>query len=95
MIVVIDDSIPTSPNLVAGANETDYHLLNTNTPRDYAADIVTDIAAAEAGHACPNCGKPLRDARGVEVGNIFQLGTRYSDSLGCTYLDRTANPSRW
>jgi prolyl-tRNA synthetase len=86
--VVIDDSIPASHNLVAGANETDYHLLNTNYPRDYTADIVTDIGAAEDGHACPVCGNPLRTARGVEVGNIFKLGTRYSDSLGCTFLDK-------
>jgi prolyl-tRNA synthetase len=87
-IIVVDDSIPASPNLVAGANEIDYHLLNTNYPRDYTADIVADIAAADEGHACPECGHSLRMERGVEVGNIFQLGTRYSDSLGCTYLDK-------
>jgi prolyl-tRNA synthetase len=87
-MVVIDDALPTSPNLVAGANETDYHLLNVNTPRDFSADLVTDIAAAEAGHACPQCGSRLRMERGVEVGNLFQLGTRYSDALGCTFLDK-------
>jgi prolyl-tRNA synthetase len=87
-VIVVDDSIPSSPNLVAGANEIDYHLLNTNYPRDYAADIVTDIAAADEGHACPQCGSPLKVRRGVEVGNIFKLGTRYSDSLGCTFLDK-------
>jgi prolyl-tRNA synthetase len=86
--VVIDDSITFSPNLVAGANEPDYHLLNTNSPRDYAADLVADLAAADEGHACPECGSPLRAARGVEVGNIFQLGTRYSEALGCTFLDK-------
>jgi len=86
--VIVDDSIPSSPNLVAGANETDYHLLNTNYPRDYTADIVTDIAAAEEGAACPECSHPLRVSRGVEVGNIFKLGTRYSDALDCTFLDR-------
>ena len=88
VVVVIDDSITVSPNLVAGANETDYHLLNTNYPRDYTADLVTDIAAADEGHACPECGNPLRVSRGVEVGNIFKLGTRYSDALGCTFLDK-------
>ncbi len=87
-LVVVDDSIPASPNLVAGANEMDYHLKNTNYPRDYAANIVTDIAAAEAGDDCPECGHSLRMERGVEVGNIFKLGTRYSDSLGCTFLDK-------
>ncbi len=86
--VVVDDTIPASPNLVAGANDEDYHLLNVNYGRDYTADIVTDIAAADEGAACPECGSPLRLTRGVEVGNIFKLGTRYSDSLGCTYLDK-------
>ena len=92
VMVVIDDSIPVSPNLVAGANEDGYHLLNTNYPRDYTADLVTDIAAAEEGFLCPECGHPLRMERGVEVGNIFKLGTRYSDSLGCTFLDREGQP---
>jgi prolyl-tRNA synthetase len=84
----MDDSIPSSPNLVAGANEADYHLLNVNYGRDYTADIVADIAAADEGAACPECGAPMRTARGVEIGNIFKLGTRYSDSLGCTFLDK-------
>jgi prolyl-tRNA synthetase len=87
-LIVVDDSVRISPNLVAGANEFDYHLLNTNYPRDYTADIVTDIAAAEAGLACPDCGQSLHMERGVEVGNIFKLGTRYSDSLRCTFLNK-------
>jgi prolyl-tRNA synthetase len=87
-MVILDDSIPSSSNLVAGANESGYHLLNTNYPRDFAADLVTDIAAADEGAACPDCGNPLRMERGVEVGNIFKLGTRYSDALGCTFLDQ-------
>jgi prolyl-tRNA synthetase len=86
--VVLDDSIPASPNLVAGANESGYHFLNTNFPRDYAADLVIDIASADEGAACPDCGNPLKMKRGVEVGNIFKLGTRYSDALGCTFLDQ-------
>jgi prolyl-tRNA synthetase len=88
VLVVADDMVPHSPNLVAGANEEGYHLLNVNYGRDYEAGIVADIALAEAGHACPECGAGLRASRGVEVGNIFKLGTRYSDSLDCTYLDR-------
>jgi prolyl-tRNA synthetase len=84
----VDDVIPVSPNLVAGANIEGYHLLNTNYPRDYRAEIVTDISAAEEGNACPVCGSPLRMERGVEVGNIFKLGTRYSEALGCTFLDK-------
>jgi prolyl-tRNA synthetase len=86
--VVLDDSIPASPNLVAGANEKGYHFLNTNYPRDYTADLVTDIASADDGAACPECGNPMKLMRGVEVGNIFKLGTRYSEALGCTFLDQ-------
>jgi len=85
--VVVDDVIPTSPNLVAGANQPGYHLRNVNYSRDYQADIVDDIAAAQGGDACPQCGQPLRAERGVEVGNIFKLGTWFSDAMGCTFLD--------
>jgi prolyl-tRNA synthetase len=84
--VIVDDLIPASPNLVAGANEEGYHLLNVNYGRDYTG-TVADIAAASEGSACPKCGAPMRMSRGVEVGNIFKLGTRYSDALGCTFLD--------
>jgi prolyl-tRNA synthetase len=92
--VVVDDAVPASPNLVAGANEEGYHLLNTNTPRDYAAAAVADIAAASDGDACIHCGHELYTARGVEVGNIFKLGTRYSAAIGATYLaaDGTQKP---
>ena len=86
-LVVADDSVVSSPNLVSGANEAGYHVRNVNHGRDWEVDIVDDIALAEAGHACPVCGAPLRIARGVEVGNIFQLGTRYSDALGASFLD--------
>jgi prolyl-tRNA synthetase len=86
--VIVDDLIPASSNLVAGANQEGYHLLNVNYGRDYEAAIVADIVTAEDGAPCPECGEELRASRGVEVGNIFQLGSRYSDSLGCTFLDR-------
>ena len=86
-IIVADEAIAASPNLVAGANELGYHLLNVNLGRDYKADIVTDVAAACEGDGCPQCGKPLRASRGVEVGNIFKLGTRYSEAMGATFLD--------
>ncbi len=88
VITVVDDLIPESTNLVAGANADGYHLLNTNYGRDYKADIVADITAAQDGDGCPSCGARLRTVRGVEVGNIFKLGTRYSDSLGCTFQDK-------
>ncbi|GIL08921.1 MAG: proline--tRNA ligase [Chloroflexota bacterium] len=87
-LIVVDDLIPNAPNLVAGANVDGYHLKNVNYGRDYSAHIVADIAAAGAGDACPACGAPLRAVRGVEVGNIFQLGTRYSGALGAAFVDR-------
>lgn len=87
-LIVVDDIIPESPNLVAGANQEGFHLRNVNYERDYKADIVTDIAVAQDGDSCIECGNPLKSVRGVEIGNIFKLGTRYSDSMDCTYLDK-------
>lgn len=86
-LVVIDESVRDTPNLVAGANRVGWHTLNTNPGRDYTPDVVADIAAAEAGFLCPTCGEPLRAERAIEVGNIFKLGTRYSQVLGAEYLD--------
>ncbi len=86
-LVVVDDLVTASPNLVAGANEEGYHLLNANYGRDYTADWVGDIAAAQSGDPCPDCGSPLEAHRGVEVGNIFKLGTRYSEAMGSRFLD--------
>ncbi len=91
MKIVIDDLIEENTNLVAGANQVDFHFLNTNYPRDYQADLVADIASAAEGYECPQCSFSLRVTSGVEVGNIFKLGTRYSDALGCTFLDRNGN----
>jgi prolyl-tRNA synthetase len=90
--VIVDELIPCSPNLVAGANEEGYHLLNVNYGRDYKADIVADITAAGEGAACPNCHAPMRISRGVEIGNIFQLGTRYTEALGCMFTDENGQP---
>ncbi|MFN3332543.1 MAG: proline--tRNA ligase [Caldilinea sp.] len=87
VLLVVDDLVARSPNLVAGANREGYHLRNTNYGRDYSADIVVDLVAANDGYACPNCGAALYTARGVEVGNIFKLGTKYSIAMGATYLD--------
>jgi prolyl-tRNA synthetase len=88
VLVVVDDLVAKSPNLVAGANKVDYHLLNVNYGRDYEATIVADIVSAEAGFACSQCGSPLRETRGVEVGNIFKLGTKYTEALGANFLDK-------
>ena len=87
VLLVVDDAVATSPNLVAGANRAGYHLMNTNYGRDYEADLIADIAAASKGDACPSCGAEMVTRRGVEVGNIFKLGTTYSEALGATYLD--------
>lgn len=87
ILVVVDDLIPESPNLVAGANEDGFHYKNVNYGRDFIADIVSDISAAQDGDACPKCGKTLKSVRGVEVGNIFKLGTWYSEAVGATYQD--------
>jgi prolyl-tRNA synthetase len=86
-LIVVDDAVVSSSNLVAGANLEGYHLRNVNYGRDFNADIIADISAAYDGAACLQCGEPLHIQRGVELGNIFQLGTRYSDSVGCTFLD--------
>lgn len=91
-LIVVDDLIPNSANLVAGANETDFHYRNVNFGRDYQSTRIADITAAREGDSCPECGSPLRANRGVEVGNIFQLGTRYSDAMGCTYQDEQDQP---
>ena len=88
VLVVADDAVALSPNLVAGANEEGFHLLNVNHGRDFEAGVVTDLAAAERGSACPECGGPMRAERGVEVGNIFKLGTGYAEAAGAHFLDR-------
>lgn len=85
--VVVDTLVRDSKNLVAGANKEGVHLRNTNYGRDYTADSVESLCFAVAGDGCPDCGEPLHIDRGVEVGNIFQLGTRYSAAVGANFLD--------
>jgi prolyl-tRNA synthetase len=86
-LIVVDELIPASTNLVSGANESGYHFRNVNYGRDFQAHIVADLTAARQGDPCPRCQAALRAERGVEVGNIFQLGDFYSRALGVTYLD--------
>lgn len=86
-IVVVDELIPGSPNLVAGANEEGFHVKNACYGRDYEADHVIDLAAADDGSACPECGGTMHATRAVEVGNTFKLGTEYTEKLKATYLD--------
>ena len=85
--VVVDEAVLTSPNLIIGANEEGFHLRNANVARDYMASVTADITAASDGAPCVNCGGPLHTSRGVEVGNIFKLGTRYSESVNAAFLD--------
>ncbi|MGH2484184.1 MAG: proline--tRNA ligase [Candidatus Limnocylindria bacterium] len=85
-VVVVDELAARSPNLVAGANKHGYHVLNANYGRDFSADLVVDITNAQAGDACPNCGQPVVLRQGIEVGNIFKLGTDFTKALGATYL---------
>ncbi len=88
VLVVVDDAIPASPNLVAGANEEGFHYSNVNYERDYKAELIADIVVAEEDSHCPECGSPMGIKRGVEVGNIFKLGTRYSEAMGANFLDQ-------
>ena len=88
--IVVDRSAAESGNLVVGANEVDHHYRNFNFDRDMAGIdcIVTDIATVREGDPCPLTGTPLIFSRGIEVGNIFQLGTKYTVPMHCDYLDR-------
>ena len=87
VLVVVDDLVAASSNLIGGANEVGFHYRNVNVGRDFQPDRVADIVDVSAGAACPRCEGSLRLARGVEVGNIFQLGTRFAEALGAKYLD--------
>ena len=84
---IADDSIRLGSNFAVGANREDYHLLNANIGRDFEPDVVADIALAEEGHQCPECDGTLAARRGIEVGHVFKLGTRYSEKLDAQYLD--------
>ena len=84
---VADDSIELGSNFVVGANKPDTHFKNANYPRDFQVDVMADIAEVKEGHGCPQCGKPLSIARGIEVGHVFKLGTFFSEVFGAYYLD--------
>ncbi|NLD10397.1 MAG: proline--tRNA ligase [Clostridiales bacterium] len=85
--IVVDSELPGLKNLCAGACKENYHLKNVNYGRDYKGDIVADIKMLKAGDPCPVCGAPIKHARGIEVGQVFKLGTKYSESMHATYLD--------
>jgi prolyl-tRNA synthetase len=85
-VVVVDELVMRSPNLVAGANRVGWHVRNVNVPRDYTPDVVAEITNARAGEACVTCGEPVKLRKGIEVGNIFKLGTDFSTTIGAYYL---------
>lgn len=85
--IVVDSELPGLKNLCAGACKKDHHMINVNYGRDYKGDIVKDIKVLKAGDPCPICGAPVKHARGIEVGQVFKLGTKYSQSMNATYKD--------
>lgn len=85
--IVVDSELPGLKNLCAGACKEDHHLINVNYGRDYEGDIVTDLKVLKEGDPCPVCGAPVKHARGIEVGQVFKLGTKYSDAMGAMYVD--------
>jgi prolyl-tRNA synthetase len=91
-LVIVDDLIPHSANLVAGANENGYHFKHVNYGRDFTSEMIADLVLAQSGDPCPACSQPMIAERGVEVGNIFKLGTRYSQAMGATFLDQDGKP---
>ncbi len=86
-IVVIDSELPKMKNLCGGANRENYHTVNLNFGRDYTGDIVTDIKLIKEGYPCPVCSGKIKITRGIEVGQVFKLGTKYSQAMGATYKD--------
>ena len=84
--IVVDKEVMNMKNFCCGANKEGYHYINAN-PKDFKADIVGDISNVKEGDICPICGKPLKMTKGIEVGNTFKLGTKYSKALDLSYLN--------
>ena len=89
VIVLVDPTVMNMHNAVAGANEVDAHYKNVNPKRDFNAEgiIVTDLRMVREGDACPKCGAPMKMTRGIEAGQVFTLGTKYSKAMGAMFLD--------
>jgi prolyl-tRNA synthetase len=87
-VLLVDKALEGRSNLIAGANQKDYHLKNLTPGKDFHPTAYADLRSVRAGEACPNCGKPLRIDTAVEVGHIFKLGYRYSESMGLRVLDK-------
>ena len=88
-VIVVDPTVMEMYNAVAGANETDHHYINVNPRRDFNRDnlIIKDIRLVKEGDPCPHCGAPLKMTRGIEVGQVFTLGNKYSKALNASFLD--------
>jgi prolyl-tRNA synthetase len=86
-VVVADPAVRAGLDWVTGSNRVDYHVRNAVLGRDFDVDIWSDVAAVAPGDPCPRCGHDLRVDRGIEVGHVFQLGTKYSESLDARYTD--------
>jgi prolyl-tRNA synthetase len=87
-VLLVDKALEGRSNLIAGANKENYHLKNLTPGRDFQPTAYADLRSVTAGEACPNCGAPLRIDTAVEVGHIFKLGYRYSESMGARVLDK-------
>lgn len=85
--LVCDSSLKDSKSWACGANEIDYHYTGACPDRDFTVDEWADLVTVLAGDPCPHCGKPLSAARGIEVSQVFQLGTKYSEAMGATFMD--------
>jgi prolyl-tRNA synthetase len=86
--VIADYSVMNLVNMVTGANKEDYHLKNVNIGRDFQVESFADLRVAEPGDACPRCAGTIKFVRGIEVGHVFKLGTKYSKAMKAVYLDR-------
>ena len=84
----VDQALEGRANLIAGANQEDYHLKNLTPGKDFQLTAFADLRSVVAGEACPNCGRPLRIDTAVEIGHIFKLGYKYSESMGAHVLDK-------
>ncbi|MDD4237204.1 MAG: proline--tRNA ligase [Desulfotomaculaceae bacterium] len=89
--IVADPEVLAMVNAVTGSNTDDTHCLNVNPTRDFEVNITKDIRMVQAGEPCPHCGSQLLEAKGIEVGQIFKLGDKYSKALGATYLDESGH----
>lgn len=85
--IIVDTELVGAKNMCAGACKEDHHMLNVNYGRDYTGDIVVDLKLLQEGDPCPVCGAPVKLARGIEVGQVFKLGTKYSEAMGACYKD--------